>query len=195
MSSVGDVLLTALLNQGNLLLGGVLFLTALGLPLPATMLLVAAGAFARQGVLPLNPAAAAALAGAVAGDACSYLLGRYGAHLLPARLRIPDSSSAARFFARWGTWAVFVSRFALTPIALPVNLLAGSTGLAIRRYLTAVVIGETLWVGLFGGLGYLFADRWEAISRTAGDVAGLLLGVVITLAGGAFLISRRRKRP
>ena len=52
MSELNDLLLTGLLNHGSLLLGLVLFFAALGVPLPATMLLLAAGAFAQQGVLP-----------------------------------------------------------------------------------------------------------------------------------------------
>jgi membrane-associated protein len=196
VSALSDQLLTALLNHGNLLLGGVLFLAALGLPLPATMLLVATGAFARQGVMELETAGAAALVGAVSGDCGSYLLGRFGAALLPARLRTAaDSSSAARLFARWGAWAVFVSRFALTPLALPVNLLAGSTRLGWGLYLTAVLTGETVWVALFGGLGYLFADRWEAISSLAGDLIGILLGIAFVVAGGVAIRVHRRRAP
>ena len=194
MSDASELLLTGLLNHGNLMLGGVLFLTALGLPLPATMLLVAAGAFARQGVMGWESAGPAALAGAVAGDTGSYLLGRFGAAMLPARLQVAaGASSAARLFTRWGAWAVFVSRFALTPVALPVNLLAGSTRLAWGLYLTAVLAGEALWVMLFGGLGYLFADRWEAISQLAGDLVGILLGVALVVAGGIAIRAHRRQ--
>jgi membrane-associated protein len=201
LSAVSELLLTGLLNHGLLLLGGVLFFAALGMPLPATMLLVAAGAFARQDVLDLPRAGAAALAGAVSGDIGSYLLGRSGAALVSSRVssRVPArlqataaATGAARLFHRWGGWAVFVSRFALTPLALPVNLLAGSTHLAWGTYLAAVVTGEVLWVGLFGGLGYLFADRWEVISELAGDVVGLLLGVALVLVGG--LVIRRSRR-
>jgi membrane protein DedA with SNARE-associated domain len=193
VSDISDLLLTGLLNHGNALLGGALFLAALGVPLPATMLLLAAGAFARQGVLPLQAALVTAVAAAVTGDACSYLVGRLAGRHLPKRLQGASSwQRAAGLFARWGSWSVFFSRFLLTPIALPVNLLAGSTRHAWPRFMAAAVAGELLWVLLFGGLGHLFADRWEGISALAGDVVGLLLGAVLA-AGGAlgFLASRR----
>jgi membrane protein DedA with SNARE-associated domain len=195
VSAVSDWLLTGLLNNGNLLLGGVLFLAALGLPLPATMLLVASGAFVRQGVLGLDGAAGAAFAGAVAGDAGGYLLGRFGARLLPTRLQaVAGPSSAAQWFNRWGAWAVFVSRFALTPVAMPVNLLAGSTRLAWGLYMTAVLTGEAIWVALFGGLGYLFADQWEGIHQLAGDLVGILLGIAFVVAGAVAIKARHRRR-
>lgn len=42
MSDLSGALLTALINQGQGLLASVLFLAALGVPLPASMLLLAA---------------------------------------------------------------------------------------------------------------------------------------------------------
>ncbi len=195
MSSISDFLLTALLNQGNLLLGGALFLAALGIPLPASMLVVAAGAFTRQGVLGWEAAAVSALVGAVAGDGCSYLLGRYGLESLSTRLQsMVRNSTTAQRFSRWGGWSVFVTRFLLTPLALPVNLLAGSTRYPWPRFMSVVLAGEVAWVALFGGLGYWFADQWESISQLASDFVGVLLGLAITVAG-IMLTWLRQKRP
>ncbi|WP_210547229.1 DedA family protein [Rhodoferax sp. PAMC 29310] len=195
MSSISDLLLTALLNQGNLLLGGTLFLEALGIPLPASMLVIAAGAFTRQGVLGWEGAATSALLGAVAGDGCSYLVGRYGLERLSTRLQSTvRASTTAQRFARWGGWSVFVTRFLLTPMALPVNLLAGSTRYPWPRFMTAVLAGELAWVALYGGLGYLFADQWESISQLVSDFVGLLLGLALTLVG-VMLAWLRQKRP
>lgn len=196
MSELSDLLLTGLLNHGSLLLGLVLFLAAFGIPLPATMLLLAAGAFARQGVLPWLSAALAGMAGAVLGDFASYAVGRHAGQRLPARLTGTAAwREAAERFSRWGIWAVFFSRFLLTPIALPINLLAGSTGFAWGRFALAVLTGEVIWVLLFGGLGAVFAGSWEALSTLAGDVAGLALGAVIAGFGVWRLWAARRARP
>lgn len=195
MNGLQDLLLTTLINQGAAALGGLLWLAALGVPLPATMLLVAAGAFVQQGVLPPGTAAAAAVAGAVAGDGGSYLLGRVGGSRLPDALRRSASwQRAAALFERWGPWAVVVTRFLLTPLALPVNLLAGSTRFAWPRFMAAVVVGEVAWVALFGGLGYLFADRWEALGALAGDSAAVAVGLALAGWGVARLIRARRAR-
>jgi membrane-associated protein len=194
LSELGDLLLTALVNHGSGLLGASLFLAALGLPLPASMLLIAAGAFVRQGILPLHSAALAGLAGAVAGDACSYLLGRFAGHRLPLALTTSAQwQRAAELFARWGSWGIWVTRFLLTPLALPVNLLAGSTRYPWQRFMGVVVLGELMWVLLFGGLGHVFADQWQEMSTLAGDLGGLLLGVALgAFAGLALLRARRR---
>ncbi|RFO96378.1 hypothetical protein DIC66_13815 [Rhodoferax lacus] len=128
MSSLNDLLLTGLLNYGSAVLGGTLFLAALGLPLPATMLLLAAGAFSQQGIVDMQTGGFAAMTGAIAGDGCSYLLGRYGlAHLasLPGLVAVHATlaphSRASRIFFRWAGWSVLLTRFAFTPLSLPVN--------------------------------------------------------------------------
>lgn len=193
MSDLTDLLLTGLLNYGNTLLAVTLFLAALGIPLPATVLLMAAGAFVRQGVLPLESAVAASVGGAIAGDACSYLVGRHAFRLLPKRLEASGSwRRAAAAFARWGSRSVFVSRFLLTPMALPVNLLAGSTRYPWTRFMAAVTAGEVVWVALYGGLGHLFADQWEVIGQLVSDLAGLLIGAVLILMGAYALMALRK---
>ena len=194
MSDITDWLLTGLLNYGSTLLGAALFLAAFGVPLPATMLLMAAGAFTRQGVFPAEGAVLAGIAGAVAGDGCSYLVGRLGLRLVPQSLLASESwQRASTLFARWGGWGVFVTRFLLTPVALPVNLLAGSTRYAWGRFMAAVVAGEVIWVLLFGGIGHFFAGQWEALSRLAADFAGALAGGVLLVAGAAAVVAGRRR--
>lgn len=184
MSDLSGALLTALINQGQWLLASVLFLAALGVPLPATMLLLAAGAFARQGVLEPATSAATGVAAAVAGDMGCYLAGRLMGQRLPMSWRTgPVWQRAADTFARQGAWAVLLTRFLLTPLALPVNLLAGSTRYPWHRFLLPVLVGELVWVALFGGLGYVFADRWEWVSAWVEDSAGLLLGGLLAAAG------------
>ena len=180
MSELNDLLLTGLLNHGSLLLGLVLFFAALGVPLPATMLLLAAGAFAQQGVLPWLSAGLIGIASAILGDFASYAMGRMAGPRLPQRLTSTAAwQRAADRFSRSGFWAVFLSRFIFTPIAFPINLLAGSTGFAWIRFAMAVIVGEVIWVILFGGLGAVFADSWEFLSAIASDVTGLLIGFLI----------------
>jgi membrane-associated protein len=195
VSGVQELLLTTLVNHGALALGGVLWLAALGVPLPATMLLLAAGAFVQQGVLAPQGALSAALIGAVTGDAASYLVGRLGGSHLPRGLQASDAwTRAAALFGRWGFLSVFVTRFLLTPLALPVNLLAGSTRYAWHRFMAAVLAGEIAWVALFVGLGYLFADRWEILGAMAGDAVAVAVGIVLVVWGAVRLRRARRAR-
>jgi membrane-associated protein len=192
VTDITDFLLTGLLNYGALVLGGTLFLAALGVPLPATVLVVATGAFSSQGVLSLQAAGAVAIVAVVAGDACSYLLGRLAGDRLTSRWKGSKAWQLADHqFERWGAWSVFLSRFLFTPIALPVNLLAGSTRFSWPRFMAAVVVGEVIWVLLYGGLGLLFSESWEALSQMASDLSGVLVGFLLLAAGG-YRLARRR---
>lgn len=203
MSSLNDLLLTGLLNYGSILLGGTLFLAALGLPLPATMLLLAAGAFSQQGIVDVQTGSFAAITGAVSGDACSYLLGRYGWErlarlpgLTTLRATLAPHSRASRIFSRWAGWSVLLTRFALTPLALPVNLLAGSTRYPWTHFMGMVVLGECLWVAIFLNLGRIFAQQWESLSQLATNITGLLVGLLLLLVGFiAWNAQRPKKRP
>jgi membrane protein DedA with SNARE-associated domain len=195
MSELTEAFLTAMLAYGPLALALALLLAALGIPLPATLLLLAAGAFARQGALDGAWAAGLGLLASVLGDSGGYCLGRCGA-LVPQRVAgRPSWQRAQATFARRGSLAVLLTRFALTPLALPTNLIAGSTRYAFPRFLLFDAIGELVWVVLYGGLGYLFADRWEALSDLAGNLTGALLGVLAMTIGAvwAYRVQRARR--
>jgi membrane protein DedA with SNARE-associated domain len=194
MSELTDALLTATLAYGPLALALALLIAALGVPLPATLLLLAAGAFARQGALDGAWAAVLGLLASVLGDSGGYCLGRCGGSLVRRPVEQRGSWQRARaIFARRGGLAVLLTRFALTPLALPTNLIAGSTQYAFPRFLLFDVIGELIWVALYGGLGYLFADQWEMVSELAGNLTGALLGL-FALAAGSYLAFRSRQR-
>jgi LPXTG-motif cell wall-anchored protein len=86
--------------------------------------------------------------------------------------------------------AVFLTRFLLTAIALPVNLMAGSS-CKFRRFLVTVIAGEAVWIIVYGGLGYLFGSQWELISQFLSDFGGLALGLAM-LGGGVYYFMRKR---
>ncbi len=193
LPDLDDLVLAGLNDYGVWALGLATLVAALGVPLPSSMLLLAAGAFARQGVLNWQWALALAAVGAIAGDSGSYLIGRFGARFAPWRAQsTPAWQRAQTTFAHWGGMAVFLSRFLLMPLALPINLMAGSTEYAPARYLGLVAAGETIWVLGFGGMGYLFASSWQNISALAGQVSGWAVASAVVLAGGAFLVRRLR---
>jgi membrane protein DedA with SNARE-associated domain len=185
-----DALLTAMLAYGPLALALALLIAALGVPLPAPLLLLAAGAFARQGALDGAWAGALGFLASVLGDSGGYCLGRCGGALVRRRVQAHGGWQRAQAtFARRGSLAVLLTRFALTPLALPTNLIAGSTRYAFPRFLLFDALGELIWVALYGGLGYLFADRWETLSELAGSLTGALVGLLV-LALGAVLAYR-----
>jgi membrane-associated protein len=162
----------------------VIFVSCLGLPVPSTMLLLAAGAFARTGSLRIELVTPLVLLAAVLGDSCSYLMGRRIGTVLTRRLQGSLSwSRAEHTFDRWGFWAIPLTRFLLTPLALPTNLIAGGGRFPFHRFVGLCFLGEAAWVLLFVGLGYLFASTWRTVGAFAGDLSGWLVGFALAALG------------
>lgn len=190
---MSEFLLTQIINYGAPLFGLTLFLAALGLPLPASILLVAAGAFSQQGVLDWFSLAMLGWLGAVAGDSVSFGMGFYARDRVAKRIEGSPAWKNARdtFEARAGM-AVFLTRFLITALAVPTNLIAGGSGIRFRRFLIYDALGELTWIVLYGGLGYLFGSQWELISDFIGSVGGLILGLALVGIGVWFWARRVR---
>ncbi len=181
---MSDFLLTQIINYGAPILGGIVFIGAVGAPFPATVIVIAAGAFSRQGLLSWYIAGLVALACVVAGDSLSYAMGHFARE--PVLRRFGKSErwvQAETTFDRWGAMSVLLTRFLITGVAVPVNLLAGTSNLAFRRFFFYDVLGETIWVFGYRGLGYLFGTQWELIGTFISDFGSLTLGLVILITG------------
>lgn len=181
---MSDYLLTQILNYGAPTLGIIVFIGAMGAPFPGTLLVIAAGAFARQGFLTWYTTGFIALAFVVFGDSLSYGMGYFARE--PVLRRFRDSENwikADATFVRWGGMAVLWTRFLLTGIAVPVNLIAGTSKFGFRRFFFWDLLGESIWIFGYGGLGYLFGTQWETISNVLNNLSGLTLGIVIFVVG------------
>jgi membrane protein DedA with SNARE-associated domain len=176
--------LRALQGYGTPTLALAIFAGSLGLPLPSTMLLLAAGAFARTGLFRVELVVPLAILAAVIGDSCSYSVGRLIGTVLPSRLQGSLSwRRAERALDRWGAWAIPLTRFLLTPLGLPTNLIAGGGRFPFHRFVGLCLLGDAVWVLLFSGLGYIFASAWRTVGAFAGDLRGWLVGFVLVALG------------
>jgi membrane-associated protein len=190
---MSDFLLTQIINYGAPLFAAFLFLGALGVPVGASVLVIAAGAFSQQGILDWVSTAILGLIGAVIGDAISFGIGFYAKDWVDRRLgRSPAWRNAQRSFDSHAGLAIYLTRFLITALALPTNLIAGGSGIKFRRFMAYDSLGESTWIILYGGLGYLFGSQWELVSNFISNFGGLILGVVV-LGGGVWLGFRRRR--
>ena len=181
---MSDFLLTQIINYGAPILGIIVFIGALGAPFPGTLIVIAVGAFSRQGLLPWHTTGLVALACVVFGDSLSYGMGFYARGPVLQRFqKAKQWEKAEETFNTWGGMAVVWTRFLITGIAVPVNLIAGTSGFGIRRFFLYDLLGEFVWIFGYGGLGYLFGSQWEVISNILSNVSGLSLGLVILSIG------------
>jgi len=198
-----DLILTLAADYGVPLLFSVTFLSCLALPVPSSLLMLASGGFAAAGDLSLVAVAVAAFGGAVIGDNLGYWIARrFGPHLTrwlatrPRRAAMRDRSQA--FMQKWGGSSVFFSCWLVAPVGPYVNYVSGLTSFSWPRFALWGMAGEVVWVGLYVGLGFLFADNITAISALLSSISGFLVAFVVAVGLGFWLVhvskARERKR-
>ena len=190
---LNELVLTWVVVYGSPMVAGVLFLGALGIPMPGTLLVIASGAFIRQGFMDIYTTPLLGLSGVLGGDMIIYGLGRFARSRIQNRFgQSPAWQNAEAYFRQRGGLAIYLTRWLFTPIAIPVNLIAGSSGYPFLKFLVYDVAGEITWILLYGGLGYAFGNQWELLSEFISDFSGLLAGI-LGLAVGIYLLFRRRQ--
>ncbi len=173
------------------------FIAAVGLPLPTTLLLLAAGAFAALGNFNLLILIPLAISASTLGDNVGYLLGRRFGSLLLHRLErqqrlrfIPthNIAKARAYFTRRGGWAIFLTRFLFSALGGITNILAGADIYPYKRFLLYDICGETIGATTLLLLGFTFGASWEAVGDMLGTFSGLLLACTIAIALSVLLI-------
>ena len=87
------------------------------------------------------------------------LLERYGKYILITRL---DLDTANRWFDKYGTWAVFLSR--LVPVARSlISLPAGVYRMPIIPFILLTFAGSFIWSLALAFAGYQLGENWETI--------------------------------
>lgn len=184
-----ETLLALVPEWGALLIALVNFLACLALPLPASLFMLAAGAFAAAGDLAVLPLWIGAICGALLGDQCGFWLGRgFGPHVL-ARLRRRRRTAA--LVNRAVDWldqrrlpAIFLSRWLVSALCPYVNFSAGAARITWPGFTLPALAGTCIWVSIYIGLGYSFSSYIQELGSVLGNLAAAIAsGVVAALIG------------
>jgi len=189
-----EALLALVPTYGLWLIGASVMLSCLALPLPSTILVMAAGGFAAAGDLVYWQLVLVAFGSFVIGDQAVYRVARQGGPALVTRIgrRARGASalaSAERLVERFGVVAVFLSRTVLSPIGPWVGFLAGALRLSWTRFSVASTLGAICWSLAYSTLGYAFADRIATIAPLIGSSTGLVIAGSVA-AGLAMWLAR-----
>jgi membrane protein DedA with SNARE-associated domain len=128
----------------------------------STSALITGGAYARVGRISMLAVIGTGVVGLAMFDPLFWLLGRrYGdqiARYLGKQLgmvRLVERAEA--FVARFGLWAVVVAYYLPIPNLL-IDVVVGASGVRMRRFLVADLVGTLLWLGMLVGLGYALGE-------------------------------------
>ena len=167
----------------------ILFLGACGLPMPASVVLLVAGASAHGAGLNLGTVILCAVAAAVCGDSLLYVGGRLsGWWLLAALCRLslnPETCifGSANSFYRRGPKTLIFAKFipGLSTVAAP---LSGSLNMSASRFLGLDLLGATLYASAWALTGFAcapFLRQVIALVQKLGHIGALMLGAVLLL--------------
>ncbi len=187
-------LISLMSHHGYALTFGLLLAEAMGLPFPAALALVAAGAAVGAHALYGPYVVLAAITALVLGDSVQFWLGRYmGWALLGFLCRVsinPETCilrSAESFYKR-GKITLIIAKFVpgVNTMAAP---LAGSMKMRFWQFLRLDFLGALVYGMSYILLGYLSRDFLAAILRGF-HAAGRAMEVVIVAALAAYAIYR-----
>ncbi|HEV7845512.1 MAG TPA: bifunctional DedA family/phosphatase PAP2 family protein [Thermoleophilaceae bacterium] len=168
-----------------------------GLVAPGETVVMAGGVVAGQGEIQLLPLIGLVWVSAVLGDTTSFYIGRrLGRRFLERhgpRFKITHErlEQVEGYFDRHGGKTILIGRFIGLVRALA-PFIAGSSGLAYRRFIPYSVVGTGLWSTTFCVIGYLFWRSFDKVAHLVGQ-AIFGFGVTVALIVGAVVAYRRRR--
>jgi membrane protein DedA with SNARE-associated domain/membrane-associated phospholipid phosphatase len=165
-----------------------------GLIAPGETFLIFGGVVAGQGTISLVALIAIVWTCAVLGDLASFFAGRkLGREFLVKhgpKVQITEERlhHVEAFFDRHGGKAIFLGRF--VGLVRAVNpFLAGSSGMALKRFLPYDIVGAGAWATMLLTLGYIFWQSFDRVLHYA-EQGTLALGIVIVVVAGAVWLYR-----
>jgi membrane protein DedA with SNARE-associated domain len=191
MTSVSMFIVATISTMGY---GGIVLLMAIEsacVPLPSEIMMPFSGYLVSAGRFDLNLVAIAGAIGCLLGSYAAYFIGasggrrlllKYGRYILiaPHEIELAD-----RFFDRWGSHAVFISRLlpvVRTFIALP----AGVARMRLVPFTIYTLLGSYIWCLGLAWAGMKLGQHWDQLGpyfhRFDGAIAILLVvGIVVVV--------------
>lgn len=199
---MNDWIFELIVQYGAPLVGLVTFASCVALPVPASLVMLAAGAFASAGDMSFAALWLWAFIGAILGDQLGFRLGaRLSGPITAALAQRPKRRAlfirAQRYILAHGTSGIFLTRWLFSPLGPYANFAAGASGLAWPRFTAAAALGEALWVSGYLALGLIFAKNLAMATDLASQFIGLLaaLGAALFLGRWLWRLSRRERAP
>jgi membrane protein DedA with SNARE-associated domain/rhodanese-related sulfurtransferase len=164
------------------------------LPIPANLLLVAAGALAHSGRLSLSGIVTFSVITFLFADFAWYEAGRRLGdkilHFACGLSRNPGScmSKATGIFTRYGVRTLLFSKFVVgfDAVAAP---LAGNAKTSPVLFLAFDGLGATFWTASYTALGYIFSNQLDLVATHIGRVGTFLVLALVAVI--AFYVLRK----
>jgi membrane protein DedA with SNARE-associated domain len=170
-----------------------------GLVAPGEFTVILGGVIAGQGEIEVIPLLGLVWVCCVLGDSTSFVIGqklgrsflmKHGPRVKITHERLEQVES---YFARHGGKTILIGRFIGLVRALA-PFIAGSSGMAYRRFVPYSIVGTGLWATTFTLLGFFFYRSFARVADIAGRATiafGLVVGTIVLVV----LAYRRLRQP
>ena len=168
------------------------------IPLPSEVIMPFSGYLVSVGRFNLLWVAVAGAFGCNVGSIVAYYVGawggrplieKYGRYVLVTR---HDLEMADRFFARFGTWAVFIARL-LPVIRTFIAFPAGVARMNFLRFNVYTFLGSLPWCFVLAYAGLKLGERWTTL-RLYFHRFDTVIGILIVAAAVWFVHNRWKGR-
>lgn len=156
--------------------------------------IIATGAFAEQGRIPVWQAVIAPIAVLMWSDPFYYWAGRRYGQRLAGYLSRNDPRWERRirrvegFFGRWGIWTILLAYFLPAPSAI-FYFFAGETRMRFWLFITVDLLGTLAWIAFLVGLGWRLGDRGVSVAETISKY-----GLYLTIATVVIVVALTFRR-
>ena len=201
IASVAAWIISVVSAAGYAGVAGLMAIESACIPLPSEIIMPFAGYIASTGRFSLPLAATAGAIGCNIGSTVAYAVGVYGGRPFVERwgrfvlLDAKDLQRAERFFARFGSAAVFIARL-LPVVRTFISLPAGMARMQQVPFQFYTFVGSWPWCFALAYVGYELGQRWETDPRLRAVLHSMDAVVVgaIVLGAAWLVVSRLRRR-
>lgn len=190
MSAILSALTTFIIHVISALgYGGVFFLMTLhsaAIPVPSEVIMPFSGFLASTGRFNIYAVIITGTLGNLLGASIIYwlamhggreLVEKYGKYVLISK---HDITMTDKFFARFGTLAVFLGR-CIPVVATFIAIPAGIARVKYRWFALSTVLGALVWNSFLGILGFQLGSHWLTLRSTFQKFDFTIVGAIIIL--------------
>ncbi|MGO9119452.1 MAG: DedA family protein [Desulfomonilaceae bacterium] len=182
------VYFTYAIEQGGYLGAALLMmLESMVAPVSSELVMPFVGFLVAEGKFSPVIAILATSLGSIIGSLVSYYMGYYGGR--PVVLKVgrylllnqEHLEWTERWFARHGSWTIFVSRF-IPVVRHLISLPAGMGRMRIAPFCIYTLIGATIWNSFLLWCGYMLRQNWKLIEQYTHELdIAVALGLIICI--------------
>lgn len=182
-----DTLLAFATDYGLYIVSIVVFLAAMGIPLPSSILVLTSGGLAASGDLSVVQLFVWTIIAYMLGDQTAYQIGKVaGPHLFDKiskyKRLVAMERKSEKIYRKFGVFAVILSRTVISPSGPYISYICGAWAIQRVKYTLAALAGSSIWASAYITLGYTFAGEVPEISKLMRSI--MLVGVAVLFSLG-----------